>query len=752
MANYWAITIGINQYRHLQPLMHAQNDALFMHRFLTEKAGIAQSNCVLLSDLATSVGHQVVYPDKPALAEWIQTITQNVQAGDVLWFFFSGYGVQLEGADYLMPIDGNPGTDNDASALKETGIAVADLIHTLADLPANDVLLVLDINRSQGSFSGQTIGTETINLAKERQLPLMLSCQPEQYSHETLGVRHGLFTAALLEALQQQCTTLEQIKDYVGKRLPELCEHHWRPIQNPVSLIPDYLKFAAVVPKVQPVTDVASAPVVAADSQSISSSESVAVGAAQSRDSVGEQSTQVLAGAGGTLLTAKEAESINGNSADVDSVIRDITSSSALANTPDKGAIVPLKKEAAPAAINGAKLLNWGLLALGILMAGVLIKQPFVRTAWRNLRREPTAVENPPAETAAASEETTATTPVLEPAESETANTSEAASESAPDESAPDENASAEAASAEAASAEAASAETASAETASAENTEEAEAVGSASNNAAENEETQPAESDLAAASNNESDDAVKALLAEADNAIQQRKYADALAILQQVPRGQRDSSFSSLLTKVRAGQADSREINASTLTAARTAIQPTQASPFADAIAQASLIQPGEPYHDQAQADIRSWSQTILDIAVGRATSGNLDGAIAAAQVMPPNNAELHQQAQTRIAFWQQRQRSREIISEAQRIPKSGQASTYQQGIVKLREVPIDHPEYETAQRLADEWSERIFSIAQARAAQNRNRAAIQAAVLVPAGTTAYEPTQQAIRRWEAE
>lgn len=736
MANYWAITIGINQYRHLQPLMHAQNDALFMHRFLTENAGIASSNCVLLSDLATSVGHQVVYPDKPAIAEWIQTITQKVQAGDVLWFFFSGYGVQLDGADYLMPIDGNPGTDNDASTLKETGIAVADLIHTLADLPANDILLALDINRSQGSFSGQTIGTQTINLAEERQLPLMLSCQPEQYSHETLGVRHGLFTAALIEALQQQCTTLEQIKDYVGKRLPELCEHHWRPIQNPVSLIPDYLKSAAVVPKVQPVTDVASAPVVTAGSQSISSLESVAVGAAQSRGSVGEQSAQVLAGAGGTLLTAKEADSTDRNNADVGGVTteagRDTVTPGALATTPDKGAIVSLQKEAAPAAINGAKLLNWGLLALGILMAGVLIKQPFVRTVWSNLHGEPTAVENSPEETAAASEETTSETPVLEPAEFETADTSEEASESAPDDGTPDENASAE--------------------NASTENTEAAEAVGSTPNNTAENNDSQPAEDDSAAAGNNESDDAVNALLAEADTAIKQRKYADALAILQQVPRGQRDSSFSSLLTKVRAGQADSREINASTLTAARTAIQPTQASQFADAIAQARLIQPGEPYHDQAQADIRSWSQTILDIAVGRATSGNLDGAIAAAQVMPPDNAELHQQAQTRIAFWQQRQRSREIISEAQRIPKSGQASTYQQGIVKLREVPIDHPEYETAQRLADEWSERIFSIAQARAAQNRNRAAIQAAILVPAGTTAYEPTQQAIRRWEAE
>ncbi|MEO0886539.1 MAG: peptidase C14, partial [Cyanobacteria bacterium J06648_10] len=87
-----------------------------------------------------------------------------------------------------------------------------------------------------------------------------------------------------------------------------------------------------------------------------------------------------------------------------------------------------------------------------------------------------------------------------------------------------------------------------------------------------------------------------------------------------------------------------------------------------------------------------------------------------------------------------------------AQAIPRSGQASSYQKGIVKLSEVPIEHPEYETAQRLSDEWSDRIFSIAQARAAQGRRRAAIQAAILVPAGTTAYEPAQQAIKRWQAE
>ena len=128
-----------------------------------------------MSDLATSVGHQVVYPDKPALAEWVQTITQQVCPDDCLWVFFSGYGAQLEGADYLMPIDGD---SSNPDQLRSTGIAAADLIETLAKLPTAKTFLILDINRSQGALSGQTIGTEAIALAKQHQVPLLLSCQP----------------------------------------------------------------------------------------------------------------------------------------------------------------------------------------------------------------------------------------------------------------------------------------------------------------------------------------------------------------------------------------------------------------------------------------------------------------------------------------------------------------------------------------------------------------------------------------------
>ncbi len=763
MANYWAITIGINQYQHLQPLMHAQNDALFVHRFLTETAGIPTDSCVLLSDLATSVGQQAVYPDKPALSEWIQTMTQRVQPDDVLWFFFSGYGVQVDGLDYLMPIDGDPGQT------EATGLAATKLVETLAQLPTACSLLVLDINRSQGSFSGQTIGQQLIDLAEAHQVSLLLSCQPEQYSHETFGVRHGLFTAALLEAFQQKCTTPGQIADYITKRLPELCEHHWRPIQNPVSSIPTaqrsvvVIPEAVVIPETQQATDLAQSagaathsdadlgiPALPAKTPALAGSAGTLVGTPE----VSQASSPAATTSGSVSLGRASASSIGSES---ELGVSDASSNGSngssgpsrtggLSTSPDsdyrnssaivpasKTSIAPSERKPLGAAVDGARLRNWGLAALAVLMLGVLLKQPFVRSAWQSLTGEVEATSDGTAGEAPAGQVAVPAVPEEEAAVLEEDMPEGSASEgNAPEESTPE------------------SATTVpDSAVSSAPDSTASSAASSAASSSAVSEAPAP---EVPAVESKAPDASTQALLAQASAALAQRQYSEALINLQRVPKGQRDSAFSSILTKARAGVAEAQQYNASVLTDARTSIQPTQASQFADAIATARLIEPGQPYYDEAQRDIRSWSQIILDIAEGRATGGNLNGAIAAARVMPADNPEFRQKAQERIVFWQQRQKSREIIAAAQEIPRSGQASTYQKGIVRLQEVPIEHPEYETSQRLADEWSDRIFSIAQARAAQGRWDAAIQAAVLVPAGTTAYEPTQAAIKRWQAE
>ncbi|MEM9165268.1 MAG: peptidase C14, partial [Cyanobacteria bacterium P01_F01_bin.4] len=111
-----------------------------------------------------------------------------------------------------------------------------------------------------------------------------------------------------------------------------------------------------------------------------------------------------------------------------------------------------------------------------------------------------------------------------------------------------------------------------------------------------------------------------------------------------------------------------------------------------------------------------------------------------------------LYQQAQQRIAFWQQRQRSRALIRAAQEIPRIGQSSSYQRGIIELQKVPANQPEYQTAQALIDDWSQKMLSIARARAAQGRVGDAIQAAELIPRGTAAYEQARSDISRWQGE
>ncbi|MEL6940949.1 MAG: hypothetical protein AAFO84_17355, partial [Cyanobacteria bacterium J06598_1] len=474
-------------------------------------------------------------------------------------------------------------------------------------------------------------------------------------------------------------------------------------------------------------------------------------------------SSTVLAGSGGTLIANAEADSSTGAESDTGErngvgasggrrnarrrSLNDRRDSSSAIVPAGKNSIVPTGTDASRSEINGARLRNWGLAALAVLMLGVLLKQPFMRTAWLGFREKIAMVgggaSNEPAEGPGGDADssigeiddpTAVATPAVEPVDESAIAVEEDASDGDVSDSSSSEG---EEATPTATTEESATDESATAET----TVEEAPEANSA--------EAPAAAGNVAGV---QTDATTQALLAEANTALSARQYSEALITLQQVPKDQRDSAFSSILTKARAGAAEAQQYNASVLTDARTSIQPTQASQFTDAIAKARLIKAGEPYYEEAQQDIRSWSQIILDIAEGRATSGNLSGAIAAANVMPYDNAELHQKAKERIVFWQQREQSRGIIQAAQAIPRSGQASSYQKGIVKLAEVSIEHPEYETAQRLSDEWSDRIFSIAQARAAQGRRQAAIQAAVLVPAGTTAYEPTQQAIKRWQAE
>lgn len=233
MKHHACIAIGINQYQLLQPLSYAQEDAEALYGFLTEEAGFAPDGCLLMTDSSPSLWGQSTYPNRENILRLTQSLcAEHLQQGDLLWCFFSGYGVSYEGKDYLMPIDGNP------ADIQGTGIPVELLLNTLKNAPTETVLVLVDMNRSQIVKAGEMIGSQTADLAREMEIPTVLSCRPNQVSRETSALRQGFFTTALLEGLRSgQCMTIKGLDRFLSHRLPELCDHHLRPKQEPLMVV-----------------------------------------------------------------------------------------------------------------------------------------------------------------------------------------------------------------------------------------------------------------------------------------------------------------------------------------------------------------------------------------------------------------------------------------------------------------------------------------------------------------------------------
>ena len=233
MANYWAIAIGINQYQLFQPLSCAQADAEALEDFLVTEGGFVPKHCLVMTDTSPPIEDRLTYPTKENILLLLEDLAATSwQPEDYLWLFFSGYGVNYKGKDYLMPAEGNP------ELVQETGIELRSLMQSL-QLAEMNVLLLLDINRAFGTQADAPVGEETIELAQELQLATILSCQPEQFSHESSELGHGFFTAALLEALRSgNGSNLADLESYLSLLMPKLCQHHWRPVQNPATIIP----------------------------------------------------------------------------------------------------------------------------------------------------------------------------------------------------------------------------------------------------------------------------------------------------------------------------------------------------------------------------------------------------------------------------------------------------------------------------------------------------------------------------------
>jgi len=663
MATQWALLIGINQYKALQPLIYAQSDAVALRNFFVDELGVPVNNCTLLTDISASIEPHAYVPLREEIESQLQTLCrEKVQPGDLLWVFFSGCGLSESGRDYWMTLDSEP------MRLSETAIALASIFDILSKAKTDQVFLAMDMNRSQGAIGHRDTGTQTLTLANDYGISTFLSCQPDEFSHETMYIRHGLFTKALLEGMRYHgCITVSQLAAYVSDRVPELCEHHCRPPQNPAVVVPPAQKFMMVVPS----EGIANLSVTENDAANLS------VGVA-SGSTYGEETavnppltnpplTNPLPpgpGSGGS----SEGLSRPGSNLDGESV-----------EQPPRGGEIVHRPDTDedPDREDGAfgNLWKWGAVAAALaFLVGVFLRyQPGLFGGAERADRSDTP--------------------------------SDMAEEGAVVETVPDTDGLGE---------------------------------------TGDGEPLFPEEVDPIAAG--------ETALQRAEEAIAASRYGEAQAWLTQVPPELQDETYQLLLQQANSEVAQAAVRNRGILQGARQIIQPTSASVFNEAIEQARQIPPEDPFYEQAQADIARWSRVILDLAEGRAASGDINGAIAAARLVPEDQPEVSELAQQRIATWERQIANQELIRQTQNSLQPGQASSFNDAIRALEQITPDQPGYETARERINQWSEDILAIARARAAQGDLGGAIAAAELVPENTSTYEQAQQEIQRWQGQ
>lgn len=723
MANQWAIAVGINHYEHFQPLGYAQQDAQALRNFLVAEAGFSPERCLLLTETSPSVLGKPTYPSRKNILGWLDHLIRNlIQPGDLLWYFFSGYGVCLQGEDYLMPIEGHP------AAITTTAISMRSLFTSFKALPTESMLVLLDMNRNQGSLVGEATGIQTAELASRTGISTVLSCRPGEFSRETSALGLGFFTAALLESLRYQgCNTLANLDRYLSDRVPELSEHHWRPIQQPLVISPPEKFHQILLPQ----------------GGSITWEPAVDQRASRStmpQSAPAELEIQATTNPGATAVTSGQVK-------------------------PTENGRHPVQAESSNE--NPAPFQNGKSLLLTRLRSTSAHLSPL--TASQSVEPSPSPVAGNLASTSDAL-----------PLQTTLVNGKPMATQptqpSSPGNPADDENSFLAADSSDrvfwqrlilASGAIAAllflvaigrnwSALVPPTSVASP-SPQPATAVPATGQNV-----TQPPVSGSPAAPSKPGADLTKPNPTRPDGTkpvqpFNTSPFTDTPQTTKLSPQpakptgSQRPVGLAA--QQPNSTTASTQQRNQLLLQQARGGINGQQASSFYQAIAKARQIQPGQPLHNQAQQEIANWSQAILDIAGTRANQEDFDGAIAAAKFVPTDNAKIHQLTQQSIQQWQgkaqQLRTNQAILQAARQLIRVDQASTYNQAVRKAREIPQGQPKYAEAQQEIASWSQQILAMARRRANRGGLNSAIATARLVPTGTPFYVTAQVAIAEW---
>ncbi len=244
-SDLYLFSIGINAYKNnTYNLNYAQPDALAFTNTLTGRS----------SRMFKQIHKYELYDQqatKESILNVFRQIHQQAKPQDVFVLYYAGHGsIDTEDPEaeyYFVPHEVTK-IYGDNQLLEEKGISASQLKSLLSDVKSQKQLILLDACHSGGAiktFLTRSAASEEkaiFQLARSAGVVLIAASGTQQFATEFEVLKHGVFTYALLEALDgkgdigsDNKVTVNEIKAYMEDRVPELSQKYGGKTQYPTG-------------------------------------------------------------------------------------------------------------------------------------------------------------------------------------------------------------------------------------------------------------------------------------------------------------------------------------------------------------------------------------------------------------------------------------------------------------------------------------------------------------------------------------
>lgn len=175
-----ALVIGNNNYLHANVLLNATNDARDV------------------ANVLVTLGYSVTRALNVSRSRLNDTVTlfdQSLASGDMAVIYYSGHGFQVEGENYLVPIDFNATT---AIAGQAQGYSLSKLFEQMTSRGAAIQIVILDACRDNPFFSSKSTQSGWAKVGAPGGTLIAYGTAPGSTASDNPNQPNGLYTKALL--------------------------------------------------------------------------------------------------------------------------------------------------------------------------------------------------------------------------------------------------------------------------------------------------------------------------------------------------------------------------------------------------------------------------------------------------------------------------------------------------------------------------------------------------------------------------